>query len=485
MEGMEGGGMGGMGAMDMPVGSVAPEIVLVLGAVVVLGYALFAPRRLQAGSAVLALVTVAASAVASVAMLRGPQTLTFFDTYAADDSAVWAKLIVLAVTAVTIGLSVEWFAGDARHGEYYTLLLLSALGAVVLAGAADLMAVILGVLLSSATGYVLAAYHRTDARSGEAAIKYYLLGALTNGAMVYGAVLLFGLGATTTLLGLAGGLPGADGPALVTGTGLVVLGLAFKLGAVPAHAWVPDVADGAPAPSAAFLTVAPKVGALVALGRLAVTLPEADVGWRVVAAVLAAATMTLGNLAALGQDDVRRLLGWSAVSQSGYGLMAVVALGRSDLAVTSLLYFLAAYAVANLAAFGVVVELRGRTDRASYAGLATARPVLALVLTLSFLSLVGIPPLTGFAAKVLLFSATVDAGYTWLAVLAVANTVLSLAYYLRVLAPSYFQPLAGPVPVLGRWAGVATVASGLGVVALGVAAEPFLDAVSISRLLPG
>ncbi|MBW3575351.1 MAG: NADH-quinone oxidoreductase subunit N [Actinobacteria bacterium] len=469
----------------MPVGSVTPEIILVLGAVATLVYALFAPRRLQRGSAVLALLTLAASAAASAVMLRGPQTLTFFDTYAADDAAVWAKLIVLAVTAVTVALSVEWFAGDPRHGEYYTLLLLSALGAVVLAGAADLMAVILGVLLSSATGYVLAAYHRTDARSGEAAIKYYLLGALTNGAMVYGAVLLFGLGATTTLLGLVDALPGADGPALVTGTGLVVLGLAFKLGAVPAHAWVPDVADGAPAPAAAFLTAAPKVGALVAVGRLAATLPEPDVGWRVVVAVLAAATMTLGNLAALHQDDVRRLLGWSAVSQSGYGLMAVVALGRSDLAVTSLLYFLAAYAVANLAAFGVVVELRGRTDRASYAGLATARPVLAGVLVLSFLSLVGIPPLAGFAAKVLLFSATVDAGYTWLALLAVANTVLSLAYYVRVLAPSYFEPLPGPVPVLGRWAGGATVACGFGVVALGLAAEPLLEALARSSLLPG
>ena len=482
MEGMGGGGAGGMG---MPVGSVAPEIALVVGAVMVLVYALFAPRRLQWGAGVLSLVTLAVAAVASAAMLGGAQRFTFFDTYAADHAAVWAKLLVLAVTAVTVALSMEWFAGDPRHGEYHAVLLLSALGAVVLAGAADLMAVVLGVVLSSATGYVLAAYHRTDARSGEAAIKYYLLGALTNGAMVYGAVLLFGLGASTTLPGLAASLPGADGPALVTGTGLVVLGLVFKLGAVPAHAWVPDVADGAPAPAAAFLTVAPKVGALVALGRLAATLPEADVGWRAVVAVVAAATMTLGNLAALGQDDVRRLLGWSAVSQAGYGLMAVVALGRSDLAVTSLLYFLAAYAVANLAAFGVVVELRGRTDRAAYAGLATARPVLALVLVLSFLSLVGIPPLTGFAAKVLLFSATVDAGYAWLAVVAVANTVLSLAYYLRVLAPSYFEPLPGPVPVLGRWAAGASVACGFGVVVLGLAAEPLLEALARSSLLPG
>ncbi|MDQ3305893.1 MAG: NADH-quinone oxidoreductase subunit N [Actinomycetota bacterium] len=471
--------------MEMPIGSVAPEIILILGAVVTLVFALFAPRRIQAGAAVLALVTLAAAAVASAAMLRGVQELTFFDTYAADHVAVWAKLILLAVAAVTVALSVEWFAGDARHGEYYSLLLLSTLGAVVLAGAADLMAVILGVLLSSATGYVLAAYHRGDARSGESAMKYYLLGALTNAGLVYGAVLLFGLGATTTLLGLADALPGADPVALVAGTGLVVLGLAFKLGAVPTHAWVPDVADGAPAPVAAFLTVAPKLGALVALGRLALTLPEADVGWRPLVAVLAAATMTLGNLAALSQDDVRRLLGWSAVSQSGYGLMAVAALGRSDLAVPALVFFLAAYAVANLAAFGVIVELRGRTERSAYAGLARARPVLALVLVLSLLSLVGVPPLAGFGAKLLLFGATLDAGYTWLAVVAVINSVISLAYYLRVLAPSYFEPLVAPVPVLGRWAGLATIACGMGVVALGIGAEPLLDALSVARLLPG
>lgn len=471
--------------MDMPVDTVVPEIMLVVGAVAVLLFALFAPRRGQAFAAVLALATLVGAAMASARMLRGPQSLTFFDTYAADDAAVWAKLIVLAVAGVVVLLSVEWFATDSRQGEYYTLVLLSTLGAVVLASAADLMAMILGVLLSSATGYVLAAYHRSDARSGEAGIKYYLLGALTNGAMVYGAVLLFGLGATTTLAGLAGALPGADRLALVAGVALFVLGLAFKLGAVPAHAWVPDVADGAPAPAGAFLTVAPKVGALVALGRLALALPEDRVGWRLLVAVLAAATMTLGNLAALWQDDVRRLLGWSAVSQAGYGLMAVVAVGRSDMAVTSLLYFLAAYAAANLAAFAVVVELRGRTERASYAGLASGQPVLAFVLVLSFLSLVGVPPLAGFTAKVLLFAATVDAGYAWLAVIAVVNSVLSLAYYVRVLAPSYFEPLAAPVPVLGRWAKTAAVGCGVAVVALGVLAEAPLEAFQVARLLPG
>ncbi len=477
--------MGGMGGMDMPLGSVGPEIFLIIGAVVTLLYALFAPRRAQAGAAVLALLTLAVTAAGSAVMLQGAQELTFYDTYAADDVAVWAKLIILVVGAVTIGLSVEWFATDPRHGEYYALLLLSVLGAIVLAGAADLMGIILGLLLSSATGYVLAAFHRTSARSGEAAIKYYLLGALTNGALVYGAVLLFGLGATTTLVGLTGALPGADTTALVAGTALMVLGLAFKLGAVPAHAWVPDVADGAPAPVAAFLTVAPKVGALIAISRLVLALPEDQVGWRLLIAVLAAATMTLGNLAALWQDDVRRLLGWSAVSQSGYGLMAVVALGRSDLAIPSMLFFLVAYAVANLAAFGVVIELRGRADRNTYAGLATAQPLLALALVISFLSLVGVPPLAGFTAKLALFGAAIDAGYTWLAVLAVVNTVVSLAYYLRVVAPAYFSPLAAPVPVLGTWAKGVTLACAAAVVLLGLLAGPLLESFDVSELRPG
>lgn len=468
----------------MPVGSVAPEIVLLVGAVVVLLYALFAPRRAQRGAGWLALVVVVLAALASAVMLKGGQTLTFFDTYAADDVAVWSKLLVLAVTAVVILLSLEWMRGDAREGEFYTLLLLSALGALALAAAADLMEIVLGVLLSSATGYVLTAYHRSSARSGEAGIKYYLLSALTNGAMLYGVVILFGLGGTTTLVGLKDGLVGADVLGLIVGTALVVLGLALKLGAVPAHAWMPDVADGAPAPVAAFLSIAPKIGALVALGRLVAVLPDDRVGWRAVVALLAAATMTLGNLAALWQDDVRRMLGWSAVSQSGYGLMAVVGLGRSDLAVPALLYFLMAYAIANLAAFGVVVGIRGRADLEGYRGLGRNHPLLGASLLVAFFSFVGIPPLAGFGAKLALFGVAIDAGYSWLALLAVANSVVSLVYYLRVLTPAYFEDAAQPHPVLGRTATSATFACAVAVVAAGIGAELFFGAFRLSRLLP-
>lgn len=469
----------------MPVGDVLPELLLLGGSVAVLLFALFAPRRHQAWAALLALVTLAAAAAATSALLRGAERLTFAGTYAVDGTALWSKLVVIAVAALTVAMSVEWFEGDPRHGEYYTLLLMSALGAVLLAGAADLMQITLGVLLSSATGYVLVAYHRRSRRAAEAAIKYYLLSALANGAMVYGVVLLFGLGMTTTLSGLMTGLADAHAVPLVVATALVLVGLAFKMGAVPAHAWMPDVADGAPAPVAAFVTAAPKVGALVALARLVLVLPESTVGWRPLVALVAALTMTLGNVAAIWQDDVRRLLGWSAVSQTGYGLMAVAAVGRSPLAVPSLLYFLVAYTLGNLAAFGVVVELRGRSSRADYAGLARAHPRLALVLVVSVLSFVGVPPLAGFAAKLALFGAAIEAGYGWLAVLAVLNTVVSLAYYARVIGPAYFEPAtAAPLPVLGSRAAVAVVTSAGALLVLGIGANVLFDAFGAARLLP-
>ncbi|MCC7368756.1 MAG: NADH-quinone oxidoreductase subunit N [Chloroflexi bacterium] len=466
------------------VADVIPEIVLVVGSVVVLLYALAAPRRLQAGAALLALATAALATVATLAMLGGPEYLTFADTYARDGTAVWGKLIVLAGTVGAIGLSVPWFESDHRHGEYYALLLLSALGAVFLAGATDLKQFVMAMMLSSATGFVLAAYHRRSSPASEAAIKYYLVGAFTSASMLIGVAYLFGLAGSTTLSGLTRGLP-TGGLALATGAALVILAVTFKIGALPAHAWVPDVAQGAPAPVAAFVTSIPKVGGLIFLARLVLALPTESVEWRPLVAVLAAATMTLGNLAALWQNDVRRLLGWSAVSQIGYGLMAVVALERSALAVPSLLFFLLAYVVGNVAAFGVVVELRGRTALGEFTGLARARAWLAGALAVSFLSFIGVPPLVGFVAKLLLFGATIEAGYTWLAALAVVNTVVSIFYYARVLGPVYFGPLAGPVPVLGRWAAVATLACAAALVLVGIVAEPFYLAFTRAGLLGG
>jgi len=477
-----------MGSAGMDIGSmlgdVVPELVLVVGGVIVLLYALAAHRRLQSGAALLALLTVAVAAAATVAMLDGPEAYTFAETYARDLPAVWAKLIVLVATAAVIALSLPWFRSDPRSGEYYTLLLFSSLGAVLLAGATDLKQFVVSMLLSSATGYVLTAYHRLSRASAEAGIKYFLLGALTSASMLIGVAYLFGLGGTTTLPGLRAGLAAESGAGLAVAAALVIVAVAFKLGAVPAHAWMPDVAEGAPAPVAAFVTSVPKVGAFLFLARVVLVLPPDGVGWRPLLAVLAAATMTLGNLAALWQDDVRRLLGWSSVSQTGYGLLAVVALERSELALPSLLYFLLAYVLANVAAFAVIVQLRGRTDRLAFAGIARARPVLTATLAITLLSFIGVPPLAGFAAKLSLFGAAIDAGYAWLAVLGAVNTVVSIAYYARVLAPMYFEDLPGPVPTLARAAGFTAIITGAAVVLVGVGAEPFFRAFDGIALLP-
>ena len=469
----------------MPIGDVAAEIVLVVGAAAVVVVTLFVDRSRHWVAAPLALAACAASGgLLAHRLATTSQRLTWDGAWTLDRAAGWAELVILATTAITVVLSREWFATDARHGEWYGLLLLSAAGAMTMAAATDSLQLVLGVLLSSATGYVLAAYHRRSALSVEAGAKYFLVGALTNTLLLAGVTVLFGAAGTTLYAGTAAGLAGASTISLTAGAVLVTIGLAFKLGAVPAHAWVPDVAQGAPAPAAGFLTVAPKVGGIVALARILALLPDSGVGWRPLIAAVAAVTMTVGNLSALWQDDIRRLLGWSSVSQAGYALMALPVLGHTAQAVPALLFFVTAYAAGQLAAFAVVAELRGRTALTDYRGLAARRPWLAVALTLALLSFVGIPPLAGFTGKLLLFTAAIDGGYSWLAALAVANTVISLFYYLRVITPAALDPASGPVPVLGRWTAIGSAVAATLVVALGIGAQPVLDVLSDVRLVP-
>lgn len=475
----------------MPVAHVAPALAMTLGAVVCLLVALSVPRRGQWLGAPLAVVTAAVAAALAADLHRTlPAQRTFSGTWALDGLTAWATWTICGATALVAMLSPCWLSTDRRHGEWYALLLFSALGAILLAGAADVMELMVAMLLVSVTGSVLASYHRQSCMSAEAGAKYFFLGALTNPLLLLGIVLLYGLAGTTRYAGIAGALAGngADPVVITAAVGLVLVGLAFELGAVPAHPWVPDVAQASPAPAAAFLTVVPKLGALAALARFALLLPDGGVPWRPLVALMSVATMTLGNLAALGQRDVRRLLGWSSVSQIGYGLMAVVALERSALARPALVTFLVAYGLANLAAFGVVISLRGRTRLQDYRGLAGLRPWHTAALILALLSLAGIPPLIGFTAKLALFGAAIDAGYAWLAVAAVINTVISVFYYLRVIVPMMLRAPVGTAPVDAKpvaTLGHATAAVGL-IVALstlvaGVLAEPLL-ASSISIL---
>ncbi|HSN73320.1 MAG TPA: NADH-quinone oxidoreductase subunit N, partial [Steroidobacteraceae bacterium] len=419
-------------------------------------------------------------------MQLGQAHPTFAGVWVIDGASVWGRLLILGGTAVVVLLSPAWLAHDRRHGEYYAILLFSALGAMALAGAMDLLQLIVAVLLSSVTGYTLAAYHRDWPLSVEAGMKYFLIGAFANALLVLGVTLIYGLAGSTSFAALENAFARATDPSplLLTGTALVVVGLAFKLGAVPAHSWMPDVAEGAPVPSAAFLTVVPKIGAAVALARFVSLFPPEAVAVPWLIAILSAATMTLGNLAALWQDDLRRLLGWSSVSQSGYALMAVCVIGSTALAPQALLFFLFGYAAANLTAFAVVAHLRGRTALADYAGLATTRPYLTIALALSLLSFVGIPPLAGFLGKLTLFLATIEGGYAWLAIVAVANSVISLFYYLRVVGKAAFAQAGSRPSALGRWTAIATALAAFLVVAGGLAGDPLLAALARAELLP-
>lgn len=429
----------------MQVGDLAPEITVLLAAVAVLLVAMFVPQRRHGLCAFLALIGLAVAAAFAVAQF-GAYRLTFSGTFALDDATGAARLMILGATALCILLSPDWFAADRRHGEVYAMLLFSALGAMAIGGAADLIQLVMGVLLSSITGYVLAAYHRDWAISVEAGMKYFLVGALTNALMVIGVVLIMGMAGTAAYAGLKGARL-SDALALA-GLMLVLTGLLFKLGAVPAHPWVPDVAEGAPAPAAAFLTTVPKIAATVALFRLVGLFPP-EGALRLLVALIAAATMTLGNLAALWQDDVRRLIGWSSVSQAGYALMAVAVADLAEDALPALLVFVEVYALATIAAFAVVAHLRGRTALADYEGLLRLRPWPVAALIVAFLSLVGIPPLAGFIGKFALFLAVIKGGYAWLAILALANSAVSFFYYARVIAPMVFKADHGPVQVFG------------------------------------
>jgi NADH-quinone oxidoreductase subunit N len=352
----------------------------------------------------------------------------------------------------------------------------------MLAGANDLLLLFAGYLLASIPGYALAGF-RKDAPGTEAALKYYLIGALLGVFMLAGITLLDGAGRTTSYPLLHTALARAPHGVVAAGLVAVLAGLLFKAGGVPAHFWVPDVTEGTSAPVAAFVTTVPKIGAFAALLRLlTIAIPVAAVDWPLLVAILAAATMTLGNLAAFYQTSVKRLLAYSTISQAGYLLMAVAVAARSTLAARALLFYLAAYAVTNLGAFAVVAALPHAATLASYRGLARRHPGLAAVLVICLLGLVGTPPTAVFVGKLEIFTATIDGGYAWLAALAVANTVASLFYYLRWLAPAFLRQPADtdPDPLLasGGWAASSAYAAGAISLALGIAAGAVLPLVS-------
>lgn len=465
--------------------ALLPEILLLLGAASGLLVGLWLPRHRQWIVRAIAAAALIAALVASAVAVAGEPQAVFDDTYAVDMATNLTRLVVIAATLLVLCLSIETVQGHRRETEYYTLLLLAALGSVALAGASDLMLLAAAYLVASVPVYALVGFGK-DAAGTEAALKYYLMGSFLGVALLIGVTLLFGAGGATVYRALGEGLAAAPRAAVAVGLVAVLAGLLFKAGGVPGHFWVPDVTEGAPAPVAAFVTTVPKIGALVAIYRLvAEALPRADVDWPLLLAVIAALSMTLGNLAAFFQDNPRRLLAYSTISQVGYLLMAAAVAGRSDLALPGLLYYLAAYSVTNLGAFAVVIELPGMRTLSDAAGLFRRHPGLAATLVVCLLGLVGTPPTAVFVGKLTIFSAAIDGGLGWLVVIAAFNTVASVFYYLRWIAPTFLREPTTPAALVpaGSWTRLGAYAAGLTSLALGVLGGPTLALVHSGGLV--
>lgn len=454
-----------------------PEILLFVGGLAALIGGSFLPRQRQWLTRIVATVVLIGAIAAAAAQLGGPARRAFEGSFAVDTATGIARVVAASATLLILIMAADEVAGSARESETYALLLFSTTGTLLLAGADDLLVLAVGFLLASIPLYGLIGLVAT-AKGAEAAMKTYLMGALFGILLLLGVTVLSGISGTTRYDELSERLTQAPAAAITAGLVGVVAGLMFKAGGVPAHFWVPDAAEGSSGTVATFLTTVPKIGALIAVFRVVLVLPDSDSG-SILVAVFAVASMTLGNLAAYWQTDPRRLLGWSTVSQVGFLLVPVVAAGRSNLALPSLLVYLVGYAVTNVAAFAVTVALPERRDLAAYRGLASQRPWLAAALLVALLGLVGTPPTVVFVGKLTTATAVWDSDHAWLAVVVFSNTVVSLFYYLRWIVPTYRHgnaeaPSAPQTTVRRRAVPVAVAAAALSLLA-GLAAGALWD----------
>jgi NADH-quinone oxidoreductase subunit N len=425
---------------------IIPEIVVLFTALLVMLVDLFLPKGQKSRLAWLSLVGVLLAAGVSYYLWDGTD-VALQNMLVADGYALFFNLAILAAAALAILFSVDYAERTGlAQGEYYTLLLLATTGMMLMAAAINLMTIFLALEILSVALYALVGLNRAELRSAEAALKYFLLGAFASGFLLYGMALIYGQAGTTSLPAVRDYVVSQAGefaPLLLVGLGLMIVGFGFKVALVPFQMWAPDAYEGAPTSVTAFMSVGAKAAGFAALGRVALyALGDLQGDWVWVLAILSALTMSVGNLAALRQTNLKRMLAYSSIAHAGY-LLAGVAAG-SEAGASAVLFYLFAYAFMNVGAFAVLIAV-GRFPGSTHggetlddlAGLAARKPGLALVMTLFLLSLAGVPPLAGFLAKLYVFSAAVQAGLLWLAIVGVINSVLSAYYYLRVVVVMY------------------------------------------------
>jgi NADH-quinone oxidoreductase subunit N len=436
---------------------LSPVIALTAGLVVVLLVGLI-PRL--SGRFTMAYLTIAVlGTTAGLAIWQwGSNTDLVAGALRLDAFGLAATMIACLAAAVAVVLSIrEPAADEAGHGAFYSLLLGSVLGMTLIAQAQNLIAFFVALELLSIPLYVLCASARRTERSLESGLKYLVIGSIGSATVLYGFALLYGGSGSTDFAGIAKGLTGDNGndTIVLIGTAMVTVGLAFKTSVAPFHQWTPDVYQGAPTPITTFMAVATKAAAFIALARLfEVALGPIAHDWKPALAALAVISIAVGNIGALGQDSLKRLLGYSGIAQAGYMLAGVVVATEKGL--EALVFYLAAYTLMNLAVFAVVIARERETewgdDIEALAGIGRSRPLLAWPLTIGMLALTGLPGTSGFMGKLFLIEATVDGDYTWLGVAIVIGTMVSLAYYMRVVAAVWMRPEPSAAPPVAEGA---------------------------------
>lgn len=425
---------------------ILPEIFLSVLAMVLLLINVSRPGGQKSYLAYVSFFGILATAVL-VGAGWGGHIESFSGSVVLDNFSTFFKMTFLVAAGLAVLISDSYMEREGcNHGELYPLILFTVVGMMLMACGTDLMTIFLGLEVMSVSLYVLAGFNRSNKKSNEAGLKYFLLGAFSTGFLLYGMALIYGATGTTRLYKIAAiagqmTLPNAN-IMLAAGALLMMTGFAFKIAAVPFHMWTPDVYEGAPTPMTAFMSAGPKAAGFAALLRISlVALPTLQVEWSQVFWVLAVLTMTVGNITALRQDNIKRVLAYSSIAHAGYALVGYVAGNGTGTA--GILFYMLSYAFMNIGAFAIIILVakKGETNGnvADFAGLGFKRPLLALVMTIFLFSLAGMPPTAGFIGKFYLFSGAIQKGYIWLAVIGVLNSAASVYYYLRVMVYMYMK----------------------------------------------
>ncbi len=462
-----------------------PELILSLGSLALLMVAAFVGDRATraiswAGAFILAIAAVAAL------FPVGGGGVAFDGLYRADAFSAFAKVLIYLAAAVSIIIAPRFFErGGPLRAEYPILILLSSVGMGMMVSAGDMLTLYVGLELQSLAAYVLASFMRRDTRSAEAGLKYFVLGALASGILLYGISLVYGFTGTTLFDGIAVALTSGVSTGQLFGLVFIFAGIAFKISAVPFHMWTPDVYEGAPTPVTAFFASAPKVAAMGLMVRVAIEAmgPAAD-AWQQIVIFSALASTILGGVAAIGQTNIKRLLAYSSINNVGFALFGLVA-GTAE-GVAAVMTYLAVYVVMTLGSFLCVLQMRDAEGApvetiASLSGLSRTRPALAAAFAMFMFSLAGIPPLFGFWPKFLVFDAVVGVGLWPLAMVGIATSVIGAFYYLKIVKTMYFdEPAPAYTPVTSYTEGTLIAVSALFVSPLGYLAIPALGAASLA-----